>query len=192
MIDPIELIQWFEKCSPKNENAGKWWPIFTLFFNSSIIYAFRCLFLRISLKYRMYVCEQRQNLIDKKKIYFFLIKMTHSTTFGANIGFLGYGLVGTNFFLINQCHLEPNMGYMKNTYLFKIKPGTLHFAYKFKSFFSIDLPFEGHHICPFHGVPCKFGKDIFNIKNALLIFQKDTFLRREPIQSQSSVLLYYW
>ena len=38
--------------------------------------------------------------------------------------------------------------------------------------YCIDLPFRGHHICPIHGVPCKFGKDFFNIKDVVLIFSK--------------------
>ena len=54
------------------------------------------------------------------------------------------------------------------------------------------MPFGGHDICPIHGVPCKFGKYIFNVMDAVLIFHKDPFLRGEPIESQSSVLLYYW
>ena len=69
-----------------------------------------------------------------------------------------------------------------NTGLFKIKR-TLRFAYKINNFYRIDLPFGGHHICPIHGMPCTFGKDIFNIKDVVLIFQKDPFLRRERIQS---------
>ena len=68
----------------------------------------------------------------------------------------------------------------------------LRFVYKINSMYRRDLPFGGHHVCPIHGMPCKFGKDIFNIKDAILIFQNDPFLRREPIQSQSSVLLYHW
>ena len=64
------------------------------------------------------------------------------------------------------------------TYLFKIN-WTVHFAYKInRFFFRRDLPFGWYHICPIHVVPCKFGKDIFNIKDAVLIFQKDQFLRR--------------
>ena len=58
-----------------------------------------------------------------------------------------------------------------------------HIPYEINSFYRRDLPFGGHHVCPIHGVPCKFGKDIFNIKVAVLIFQKDPFLRRERIQS---------
>ena len=71
---------------------------------------------------------------------------------------------------------------VSNTYLFKINR-TLRFAYKIKSFFRIDRPFGVHHICSIHGVHCKFGKDIFNIKVEVLIFQKDPFLRWERIQS---------
>ena len=37
------------------------------------------------------------------------------------------------------------------------------------------LSFGGHGICPIDGVPCEFGKDIFNIKAAVFIFQKDPF-----------------
>ena len=76
------------------------------------------------------------------------------------------------------------------TYLFKIER-TLRFAYKIKKNFCIHLPFGGHHMCPMHGVPCKFGKDILNIKDVVLIFQNEPFLRREPIKSQYSALLYY-
>ena len=50
-------------------------------------------------------------------------------------------------------------------------------------FFRIDLPFGGHHICPIHGVPCKFGQDIFNIKDVVLIFQKGPFF----LMSQGSL-----
>ena len=50
---------------------------------------------------------------------------------------------------------------------------TLCFAYKINSCFYIALSFGGHHICPIHRVPCKFGKDIFDIKDTVLIFQKD-------------------
>ena len=70
----------------------------------------------------------------------------------------------------------------QNSYLFKINR-TLRFAYKINSLSRIELPFGGHHICSIHGVPCKFGKDIFNIKDVVLIFQNDPFLRRERIQS---------
>ena len=90
---------------------------------------------------------------------------------------------------ITSLRLEPFSVWY--TYLFKINR-TLRFAYKINSFLCIDLPFGGHDICPIHGVPYKFGKYIFTIKDAVLIFQKDPFLCREPIKSQSSVLLYYW
>ena len=70
-------------------------------------------------------------------------------------------------------HLEGKL------HLFKIKR-TLRFAYKINIYYRIDLPFGGNHIRPIHEVPCK---DIFNIKDAVLIFQKHPFLRREPIQS---------
>ena len=69
-----------------------------------------------------------------------------------------------------------------STGLFKIKR-TLCFAYKINNYYRIDLPFGGHLIWPIHGVARKFGKDIFNIKDVVLIFQKDPFLRRERIQS---------
>ena len=62
----------------------------------------------------------------------------------------------------------------QNSYLFKINR-TLRFAYKINSLSRIELPFGGHHICSIHGVPCKFGKVIFNIKGVVLIFQKNPF-----------------
>ena len=57
---------------------------------------------------------------------------------------------------------------------------TLRFAYKINIFFRI--PFGGHHICPMHGVPCEFGKDIFNIKDIVLISQKVKFLCKSCIK----------
>ena len=75
------------------------------------------------------------------------------------------------------------------TYLFKINR-TLRFAYKIKSIFRIDLPFGGNHIYPIPGVPCKFGKDIFNIKAVVLIFQKDPFIfYANHVDSNSAFLL---
>ena len=73
-----------------------------------------------------------------------------------------------------NCSLYPVIqGAVQYTYLFKLNR-TLRFAYKIKSvFFCIDLPFGENHIYPIPGVPCKFGEDIFNIKDVVLIFQKD-------------------
>ena len=112
----------------------------------------------------------------------------------------------TDWSLYKNCHLIPTGGYINSqnlicSYLllfFLMRLMHLPVQNKpdppfcLQNFLCIDLPFGGHLICPIHGVPCKFGKDIFNIKDAVLIFQKDPFLSREPIQSQSSVLLYYW
>ena len=67
---------------------------------------------------------------------------------------------------------------------------TLLFTYKINSFFCIDLPFGGNHIYPIPGMPFKFGKDIFNIKAVVLIFQKDPFIFYvNHVDSNSAFLL---
>ena len=78
----------------------------------------------------------------------------------------------------------PSCGAAKCTYLFKIKR-TPRFAYEINNFYRRDLPFGGHHVCPIHGVPCKCGKYIFNIKVAVLIFQKDPFFHADHVTVHS-------
>ena len=100
--------------------------------------------------------------------------------------------------IMNICYRYLNIVYFSNsnieyihsmaifTDLFKINR-ILCFAYKMKSFSRIDLPFRGNHICEIHGVPCNFGKDIFNIKDVWLIFQKDPFFKCKSRNSAFSL-----
>ena len=56
--------------APKKMKTQEIYGLFWAFFLSSIINAFRCLLLGIFLKYRIYVGDQMQNLIDFLNIYY--------------------------------------------------------------------------------------------------------------------------
>ena len=86
-----------------------------------------------------------------------------------------------------QCELIHTKYILRNIPTYSKYTGPSVLLIRSTGFLCIDLPFS-----PIYRVSRKFGKDIFNIKDAVLISQKDPFLRREPIQSQSSFLLYYW